>query len=162
MSKTVGDLPPHAGQATDEFAIVIAVIPEINNCESNQKRCENPHVISPSPSARVSIEFNCTRFRVRDVPRCEYIEMPAGGLMWTSRAIAVPVKIDREEEHSDIPELPWGRIQPSESWGSVLYGYDTDEEWTRFRPDAPQDPSPEPRKKRMGPGRVIPMRRRPI
>jgi hypothetical protein len=32
----------------------------------------------------------------------------------------------------------------------VVYGY-TDDEWTRFDPDAPQDPKPEPPKKSLGP-----------
>jgi hypothetical protein len=95
-----------------------------------------------------------------DVAACEYVELPPGGIMWTSPAIPVPIDIsDREDESTDVIGLPWASIELSESWWSVVYGY-TDEEWTRFDPDAPQDPTPEPPKKHMRPGTVIPMRPR--
>jgi hypothetical protein len=95
-----------------------------------------------------------------DVPACEYVELPPGGIMWTSPAIPVPVNIaDREDENAEIEELPWARAELSELWWSVVYGY-TDDEWTRFDPDAPQDPTPESPKRPLGPGRVIPVRLR--
>jgi hypothetical protein len=96
-----------------------------------------------------------------DVEACEYVELPPGGIMWTSPAIPVPVDIgDREDEEAEIERLPWASAELSELWWSVVYGY-TDAEWTRFDPDAPQDPTtPELPKKRLGPARVIPMRSR--
>ena len=95
-----------------------------------------------------------------NVGGCEYVELPAGGIMWTSPAIPVPVDVgDREDEEAEIKSLPWARAELSELWWSVVYGY-TDDEWTRFDPDAPQDPMPEPHKKPRGPARVIPIRPR--
>jgi hypothetical protein len=96
-----------------------------------------------------------------DVPACEYVELPAGGIMWGSPAIPVPIDIsDRNDESTEIEGLPWARVELSESWWSVIHGY-TDEEWTRFDPDAPQDPTPESPKRPLGPARVIPIRKRP-
>jgi hypothetical protein len=95
-----------------------------------------------------------------DVPACEYVELPAGGIMWTSPAIPVPIDIpNREDEEAEIESLPWARAELSELWWSAVYGY-TDDEWTRFDPDAPQDPILEPPKKPLGPARVIPIRPR--
>jgi hypothetical protein len=95
-----------------------------------------------------------------DVPACEYIELPAGGIMWTSPAIPVPVDIgDEDDEEAEIEPLPWARAELSEGWWSVVYGF-TDDEWIRFNPDAPEDPTPESPKKSRGPARVIPFRKR--
>jgi hypothetical protein len=95
-----------------------------------------------------------------DVEACEYVELPPGGIMWTSPAIPVPVDVGgREDEEAEIERLPWARAELSELWWGVVYGY-TDDEWTRFDPDAPQDPTPESPKKLRGPARVIPMRPR--
>ena len=93
-----------------------------------------------------------------DVEACEYVELPPGGIMWTSIALPVPIDV-REDEEAEIERLPWASAELSELWWSVVYGY-TDGEWTRFDPDAPQDPTPESPKKRLGPARVIPMRPR--
>jgi len=95
-----------------------------------------------------------------NVGACEYAELPPGGIMWTSPAIPVPVDIgDREDDEAEIQKLPWASAELSESWWSVIYGY-TEDEWTRFDPNAPQDPMPEPPKKSRGPARVIPLRPR--
>lgn len=104
----------------------------------------------------VSAVDECT-----DVPACEYVELPPGGIMWTGPVIPVPVEINREDEEAEIKELPWASAQMSELWWSVVYGY-TDDEWIRFDPDAPQDPMPEPTKRELGPARVIPIRKRPV
>jgi hypothetical protein len=95
-----------------------------------------------------------------DVGACEYVELPPGGIMWTSPAVPIPFDVrDREDEEVKIEELPWAKAVLSELWRDAVYGY-TDAEWTRFDPDAPQDPTPESPKKRLGPARVIPMRSR--
>jgi|ERR1700757_855042 hypothetical protein len=94
-----------------------------------------------------------------DVPACEYVELPPGGIMWTSPAVPVPFDLRDHDKGEEIGELPWARAELSELWWSVVYGY-TDDQWTRFDPDAPQDPTPESPKRPLGPGRVIPMRPR--
>jgi hypothetical protein len=95
-----------------------------------------------------------------DVPDCEYVELPEGGIMWESPAIPVPIEIDKDSEQADgedIPEMPWSSASLTESWWSVLYDY-TDEQWTRFVPENPLKPrQPAPRRP-MGPGRVVPLR----
>ena len=97
-----------------------------------------------------------------DVPACEYVELPPGGIMWTSPAIPVPVDVgDSEDEEAEVEKLPWASAQLSEVWWNVVYGF-TDETWTAFDPEAPLDPTPEPRKKPLGPARVIPIRKRPV
>ena len=71
-----------------------------------------------------------------NVAACEYVELPPGGIMWTSPAIPVPADVgDRGDEEAEIEKLPWAKAELSELWWSVVYGY-TDDEWTRFDPDA--------------------------
>jgi hypothetical protein len=43
-----------------------------------------------------------------DVAACEYVELPAGGIMWTSPAVPVPfdVRDPEDEDYSEIEELP--------------------------------------------------------
>jgi hypothetical protein len=82
--------------------------------------------------------------------------------MWTSPAVPVPFDLrDRKDEAVKIEELPWAKAELSELWWDVVHGH-TDDEWTRFDPDAPQDPTPESPKKLRGPARVIPIRKRPV
>ena len=97
-----------------------------------------------------------------DTTDCEYVELPDGGIMWESPAIDVPIEIDKdssEPDEADIPDIPWSGASLSESWWSVLYG-DTDEQWTRFVPDNPLRPRPPAPRRPLGPGAVIPMRKR--
>lgn len=97
-----------------------------------------------------------------DVPDCEYVELPDGGIMWESPAIDVPIEIDKDStdaDENDIPQVPWSGASLSESWWSVLYGY-TDEQWTRFVPDNPLRPRPPAPRRPLGPGRVLPLRKR--
>ena len=95
-----------------------------------------------------------------DTSDCEYVELPVGGLIWTSPASAVPIKLSDMEGDDDtagIPKLPWDRIELSESWWSVIYGY-TDEKWTKFHPKGKAPPPSPPTAAELG--QVIPMRRR--
>ena len=97
-----------------------------------------------------------------DVPACEYVELPDGGIMWESPSIGVPMEIDKdalEVNENDLPDVPWAGASLSESWWSVLYGY-TDEHWTRFVPEDPLKPRPPAPRRPIGPGKVIPMRKR--
>jgi hypothetical protein len=47
-----------------------------------------------------------------DPDDCEYIEMPPGGIMWTSPAIPVPLNPgDPEDDDSESEELPWAKAR---------------------------------------------------
>ena len=95
-----------------------------------------------------------------DVPAREYVELPVGGIMWSSPAGPVPFNVrDLEDEETEFPELPWASAELSESWWDVIYGY-TDETWIAFDLEAPQVPMPEPPQRQMGPARVVPLRPR--
>jgi hypothetical protein len=94
-----------------------------------------------------------------DPDDCEYVELPAGGIMWTSPAIAVPLSPGKDEPDTDAEELPWAKAELSELWWSVVYGY-TDDEWTEFFPGKPRKPRPKAPDRTMGPGRVLPMKKR--
>jgi hypothetical protein len=92
-----------------------------------------------------------------DPDDCEYIEMPPGGIMWTSPAIPVPLNpSDPEDDNAEGEELPWAKAELSELWWNVVYGC-SDDEWTEFFPGKPQKPRPS---HPMGPGRVVPMGKR--
>jgi len=96
-----------------------------------------------------------------DVPDCEYVELPDGGIMWESPAIDVPLKIDKdhlEADEKDIPDLHWSGASLSESWWGVLYSH-TDEQWTRFITENPLNPRPPAPRRPMGPGRVVRFRK---
>jgi hypothetical protein len=97
-----------------------------------------------------------------DVPDCEYVELPFGGIMWGSPAIDVPIEIGDDSDDTDedaIPDFPWPSASLSESWWSVLYGY-TDEQWTRFVPEHPLKQRPPVPRRPLGPGRVVQFRKR--
>jgi hypothetical protein len=93
-----------------------------------------------------------------DPADCEYAELPAGGIMWTSPAIAVPVESGEDENGEDeIPDIPWAKANLTDLWWNVVYG--SDDEWTEFFPGTPRKPRSKPPRP-MGPGRVLPYRRR--
>jgi hypothetical protein len=95
-----------------------------------------------------------------DAADCEYVELPAGGILWSSPVTAIPLDPGREEENSDDGQkLPWAKAELSEAWWSVVYGY-SDDEWTEFFPGRPHKPRSNPRLRPMGPGRVVPYRKR--
>jgi hypothetical protein len=52
MKHAVGDRTPHALQAVEQFAVVILLVAKKQDRENDQRSHENPHRISPSPSAR--------------------------------------------------------------------------------------------------------------
>jgi len=93
-----------------------------------------------------------------DVPDCEYIELPNGGVMWETPAVPVPlVTADkRNDEDAEIAQLPWARASLTERWWNFVHGFE-DVEWTPFYPDAPRrdDPDTPPSQ-----GHVVPFRKR--
>lgn len=96
-----------------------------------------------------------------DAPGCEYVELPAGGIMWESPAKPVPLDAgDPEDEESPVEEFPWTGASLTERWWYIAYGME-DVEWTPFEDDPPRPPRMEPLTKRpLNPGRVIPYRKR--
>jgi hypothetical protein len=74
---------------------------------------------------------------------CEYARLAAGGIVWDSDAIPVPIKIETDVPNFDfdeaIPEIPWSRAALTESWFHILYGY-RDGHWKPFFPDVPREP----------------------
>ena len=50
-----------------------------------------------------------------DAADCEYVELPDGGIMWTTPAIAVPFKAgDPDDDESEAEELPWAKAELSQ------------------------------------------------
>ena len=50
-----------------------------------------------------------------NVGACEHVELPPGGIMWTSPALPVPIDVrDSEDEEAEIERLPWARAELSE------------------------------------------------
>ncbi|MGY4351239.1 hypothetical protein ACVWXM_007732 [Bradyrhizobium sp. GM7.3] len=95
-----------------------------------------------------------------DVPGCEYVELPAGGVMWESPAKPVPLNPgDPEEDASPVEDFPWGAASLTEAWWFVAYGR-VEVEWTPFEADPPRPPRTEPRARPPSGGRVIPFRKR--
>ncbi|MDN4981784.1 MULTISPECIES: hypothetical protein [unclassified Bradyrhizobium] len=92
--------------------------------------------------------------------RCEYVKLPAGGLMWPGSAVAVPMTPGPENDANwDIPELPFASATMSESWLNLLYGYPPTLRWTKLKPRRKTDSTSPPTPTPMGSGQVIPMRR---
>ena len=90
---------------------------------------------------------------------CEYVKLPAGGIVWPGAAVAVPMSPGTESDANwDMPELPFSSATMSESWLNLLYGYSPTLRWTKLKPrrkpdsTSPQTPTPVT-------GQVIPMRR---
>jgi hypothetical protein len=53
-----------------------------------------------------------------DVPDCEYIELPDGGVMWESPAVRVPLDTAAKGDDDTAPtqDLPWARASLTEQW----------------------------------------------
>ena len=98
-----------------------------------------------------------------DAADCEYMELPDGGIMWTSPAIAIPLNPGNDEDkETEAEELPWARADLSETWWSAVYG-DSDANWTEFFPGIPKTPRPAaPSRTATGSAEVVPIRKRPI
>jgi hypothetical protein len=52
---------------------------------------------------------------------CEFVLLPAGGILWTSATVTIPVPaLDRD----NVPSLPWADAGLSDSWFDVFYSSD--------------------------------------
>ncbi|WOH57844.1 hypothetical protein [Bradyrhizobium sp. BWC-3-1] len=94
-----------------------------------------------------------------DVPYCEYLELPSGGIMWTSPATALPLKRGNEDEGKEAEQIPWVSAELSEGWWDGVYGY-REEDWIAFDPHFTEQPDPPFVGRQMGPGNVIPLKGR--
>jgi hypothetical protein len=92
---------------------------------------------------------------------CEYQRMGTGGIMWTEPAIPIPIELpEGEEDDSTEPDpVPWSAATLTDDWWNSFYGFRRGN-WKAFYPDAPKKPHPSPPPRPMGPGRVVPMRKR--
>jgi hypothetical protein len=52
MKRTVGDISSHAVYPIQQFAVVVTLVPKIEDGQNDKRGHENSHFISPSPSAR--------------------------------------------------------------------------------------------------------------
>jgi hypothetical protein len=66
---------------------------------------------------------------------------------------------DGEDDEPEAQKLPWAKADLSETWWDVVYGC-SDDEWTEFFPGRPRKPGPKAPTPPMGPGRVVPYRKR--
>lgn len=95
-----------------------------------------------------------------DVPDCEYVELPAGGVMWESPAKPVPLDAgDLDDDDAPIEEFPWSGASLTGQWWQIAYGIE-EVEWTPFDDGPPRPARPEPRRRLSGEGRVVPFRKR--
>lgn len=94
-----------------------------------------------------------------DAPYCEYLELPSGGILWTSPATALPLNRGNEDEGREAERLPWASAELSETWWDGVYGY-REEDWIPFDPDFTEGPDPPLVDRQMGPGNVIPLKGR--
>jgi hypothetical protein len=94
-----------------------------------------------------------------DVPGCEYMELPPGGIMWESPAKPIPLDPGTDED-DPVEPFPWATASLTERWWNFVYGFD-EADWIPFVESDPEDSPPEPEsEKRMGPGQVVALRRR--
>lgn len=115
---------------------------------------------APNPEYLADLVDECT-----DPVDCEYMRLPAGGIMWTSPAIPVPIELSRDETDDLIkPDpMPWSRASMSDSWWSSFYALPDEKQ--RWRPVLQEEPPPPPQKpvarKRAAPaGKVLPFKKR--
>ncbi|MFB9264106.1 hypothetical protein ACFFWD_13135, partial [Bradyrhizobium erythrophlei] len=89
---------------------------------------------------------------------CEYLELPSGGVYWDDPAVAVPIKVDENDQPE--AEIPWSKAETTWDWSDAVYSAGDDEKvWTPLFPGEPKTPKPTlPPTRRTG--LVLPMRRK--
>jgi hypothetical protein len=91
---------------------------------------------------------------------CEYRRLKAGGIMWTSPAIPIPIEVSTDETDEPEPDdLPWAGASLSDSWWDSFYG-SSSVKWRQFFPDQPRQPRPAAPPRPLGPGKVLQYRKR--
>lgn len=53
---------------------------------------------------------------VLDPDDCEYLLIGAGGIVWSSPAVEIPVPDDQDDDGSKDDPIPWQDARFSESW----------------------------------------------
>jgi hypothetical protein len=90
---------------------------------------------------------------------CEYARLSvAGGIMWTSPAIPIPIPPTDDEDGSEPDPMPWSEAIVTERWWDYLHSYSTCR-WKRFFPNDPPAPARPVLPQRPGPGHVVPFKR---
>jgi hypothetical protein len=57
-----------------------------------------------------------------DPADCEYVGLSAGGIIWTSPAIAVPFDRGEDDDADDWQDLPWAEAELSDYLGEGYLG----------------------------------------
>jgi hypothetical protein len=95
-----------------------------------------------------------------DPGACEFQRMKPGGLMWTSRAIPVPIELGEDYDDTEPDPVPWDAASLTESWWDSFYGF-AKGKWRPIFPDQPHDqPEPPEPPQPSGPGHVVPFRKK--
>jgi hypothetical protein len=96
-----------------------------------------------------------------DPADCEYQRMGTGGIMWTSPAVPIPIELgdDEDDDPTEPDPVPWAAATLTDRWWNLFYGLEGGN-WKSFFPDEPRKPWAAPPPRPMGPGRVLPMRKR--
>eukprot|EP01035_Chromulina_nebulosa_P011591 gene11591-15483_t len=88
---------------------------------------------------------------------CEYARLSvAGGIMWASPAIPIPIEFPDDSDFTEPDPMPWSEATLTERWWNYLHGY----EKCRWKPFFPDSPSASALPKRNGPGQVVPFKKR--
>jgi len=102
---------------------------------------------------------------VLDPDDCEYLLIGPGGIVWSSRAVEIPVPPDDNDDGSKNDPVPWQGARFTESWWTFVY-CESRKRWRKVGVTLedlygvdPQMPDPDPMPSPPG-GRVIPFRKR--
>ncbi|WP_299814475.1 hypothetical protein [Tardiphaga sp.] len=98
-----------------------------------------------------------------DPASCEYIKLGAGGIMWTDRAIPVPIDVPDDDDGEESDPVPWGGATFTEVWWNYFHGF-SHLRWKRFfEADAPDLPNPPRQEKpaQRASAKVLPFKVRP-
>jgi hypothetical protein len=76
-----------------------------------------------------------------DIDGCEYVKLPAGGIMWTSPACPIPPDRIGDSDGDEFPAIPWRGASEVGTWTQFLY-----EKVRGWKPllDVPPRPRPKP------------------
>ena len=93
---------------------------------------------------------------------CEYARLRvAGGIIWTSPAVPIPIDLPEDDDLIEPDPMPWGAACVTERWWNFLYGFEVCR-WKPFFPDSPPEPAAPKAVDHQGPGQVVPFKKRRI
>jgi hypothetical protein len=71
MKHTVGDGTPHAVETIQQFAVVVILVPKIEDCQNDQRGHEYSHLTPPSPSTPQNIDIAKLFLDLLNPPRAQ-------------------------------------------------------------------------------------------